>query len=187
MREERSLLEYGRIRVPLLRWSAIFGGTFFAFGIILILGLFGLAVGAAMAGPEGVSAGAKTFAGIWSLVTVFLGFFAGGWLAARASGSVSSGSGRLHGIVTWGLGSAAILYFLTNSTTRLASMLSGMSGYGNLGQVATPGTVATMTVTAGTWALITVILGLIGGIVGGSVGARGIVEEVSAPDIRRAA
>jgi len=54
MREERSIAQTPLARVPFRRlsWSAIFGGTFFALGIMLILSLFGLAIGAAAAGPS---------------------------------------------------------------------------------------------------------------------------------------
>ena len=185
MKEERTLINYRAAAVPPLRWSAIFGGTFFAFGIMMILALFGVAVGSVIASPEGVTGGTKIWAGIWSLVTAFVGFLAGGWLAAKTSGSLTNAMGRLHAVVTWGLGSAAILYFAVNSTTRLATALSYVTGMA--GQVsATPGTVESMTMTTAVWSLITVILGLIGALVGGNTGSVRRAEVVEEPDIRRA-
>jgi len=184
MKEERTLIDYGRPNVPLLRWSAILGGTFFAFGIMLILGLFGVAVGSGIASHAGVTAGTKAWTGIWSLVTAFIGFLSGGWFAARASGSLTQASGRLHALVMWGLGSAAILYFAVNTTTRLVA-LSYVTGAA--GQVsATPGAMQS-TMAAAVWSLITAILGLIGALVGGSVGTLTRAEEVARPEIRRAA
>src|SRR5215467_7534905 len=108
MKEERTITQFARAPGQRLWWSAIFGGTFFALGIMLILGLFGVAVGAAASGVQGVSQGIKIWAGIWSLVTLFIGFLGGGWMAARASGSVSKTDGRLHGVVVWAFGSVAL-------------------------------------------------------------------------------
>src|SRR5690348_290303 len=105
MKEERTIAHFGRVPAGRLWWSSIFGGIFFAYGVMLILSLFGVAVAAAASGTEGVTAGAKAWSGIWSLVTLFVGFLAGGWLAARTSGSVTKNEGRLHGLVVWGLGS----------------------------------------------------------------------------------
>ena len=50
MREERTITQFARVPSQRLSWSAIFGGTFFALGIMLILSLFGVAVGAAASG-----------------------------------------------------------------------------------------------------------------------------------------
>ncbi len=184
MKEERTITSFGLASVRRLSWPAIFGGTFFAFGIMLILSLFGLAIGAAAAGPEGATRGVQTWSGIWSLVTVFFGFLAGGWLAARAS-SVTKMEGRLHGLVTWGLGATALFYFAVNSTTRIAAIVANMTG--NLGQTSVaPTTVEHITVAAATWALIATICGLIGAIVGGHAGAYPQQPAV-ASEVRRAA
>ena len=183
MKEERTLTtDYG-VQVPTLRWPAIFGGTFLGFGIIAILSFFGLAVGAAITNPNGVNAGAETWAGIWTLVTMFFGFLASGWLAARASGAITSAVGRMHALVTWGLGTAALLYFAMTSTTRLGSLLAGITGsFGAL--TANSSTVEGVTVTAAIWATIAAICGLIGALVGGQAGSRG---RVVSADIRRVA
>src|SRR5262249_20482974 len=101
MREERTFTAVGRLPIRGLSWPAIFGGVFFALGIMFLLSMFGVAVGAASAGPQGATSGVATWSGIWSLVTVFFGFLAGAWLAAKAS-STTSADGRLHGLVTWG-------------------------------------------------------------------------------------
>jgi len=184
MKEERSFTEYNRVAVPVLRWPAIFGGTFFGFGIIAILTFFGFVIGAAIAGPRGVNVGTETWAGIWTLVTMFFGFWAAGWLAARTSGAITRAEGRLHGLVVWGLGTAAILYFALTSSTRLASLLAGVTG--RMGNVnVTANTVEGMTVTAGIWATIAAICGLLGALVGGHSGVH--AYNATARDTRRVA
>ena len=181
MREERTITQtaFGRVPLRRLSWSAIFGGAFFSLGIMLVLSLFGVAIGAAAGATQGV----RVWAGVWSLVTVFLGFLAGGWLAAKAS-SVTRVEGRLHGLVTWGLGITAIFYFAVNSTTRIAGVFSGMTG--NIGQNVTPGLVQNVTATAAGWAVIVTLVGLIAAIIGGHSGAY-ISEAAAAAEVRRAA
>jgi len=175
MQEERTITPFGRVPAGKLWWSAIFGGTFFALGIVVILSLFGVAVGAAATGAQGVTAGVKAWSGIWSLVTVFVGFFAGGYLAARASGSQAKADGRLHGIVVWALGTVSLAYMLL-STTQTA-LLRGLN--------VPTGSLQGMTATAATWMLIATICGLIGGVLGGHAG--GYREITKTADIRRAA
>src|SRR5215471_20450683 len=174
MKDERKIAQFGRAPAHRLWWSAIFGGTFFALGIMLILGLFGVAVGAAASGAQGVSQGVKIWAGIWSLVTLFFGFLAGGWMAARVSGGVSRFDGRMHGLIVWALGTVALFYFAVTSTTQLGAILT------NLTSIAlSPGFVRNMTATTAAWMVIATICGLIGGIVGGQAGAYGSSEVVS--------
>jgi hypothetical protein len=182
MREERTIAQaaFGRVPLRRLSWPAIFGGAFFALGVMLVLSLFGVAIGAAAAGA---TQGVRVWAGIWSLVTIFLSFLAGGWLAAKAS-SVTRVEGRLHGLVTWGLGITAIFYFAVNSTTRIAGAFAGMTG--NIGQNVTPGLVQNVTATAAGWAVIVTLVGLIGAIVGGHAGAY-VSEAAAAAEVRRAA
>ena len=185
MREERTVTQtaFGRVPLRRLSWPAIFGGAFFALGIMLVLSLFGVAIGAAAAGPQGATPGVRTWAGIWSLVTVFLGFLAGGWLAARAS-SVTRAEGRLHGIVTWGLGLTAIFYFAVNSTTRIAGVMADMTG--NIGRTGvTPGVLENITATAAAWGVIVAVCGLIGALIGGHAGA--YISEPATGEVRRAA
>lgn len=175
MKDERQIAQFERTAVHRLSWPAIFGGIFFAFGIMLVLSLFGVAVGTAAGSGVGI------WYGIWSLVTLFFGFYGGGWLAAKASRSRTKPDGRMHGIVVWGVGSTAVLYFLVSSTTRLGAFLGQVIG---TVVTATTGPVAGITAAAATWMLIAAIGGLIGGLIGGHVGS---YPAITAEQVRRAA
>ena len=177
MKEERFMEGYGRTPVVRLSWPAIFGGTLFGFAIMLILGLCGLAIGPTMVLPAEVAGGVRIWAGIWSLVTVFVGFLGGGWLAAKTSSGAKQ-DGWLHGMLVWGLGSIAIFYFAMNSTPRMASFLAAMTG-NMLG-----GTVESLTFAAATWSFLSAICGLIGGIVGGQAS---VYQEATVREFRRVA
>src|SRR5690242_14179489 len=128
MKEERTIkpaTTFGYVPLRRLSWPAIFGGTFFGLGIMLVLGMFGVAIGAAISRLPNGAREAATWTGLWSLITVFLGFLGAGWLAARASSSTKA-DGRLHGLVTWGLGMTAIFYFAVNSATNIAGVIASM-------------------------------------------------------------
>lgn len=190
MKDERVITQFGRVPVQRVLWSAIFAGTFFAFGIMLILGLFGLAAGAVASSTQGAAQGVNLWAGIWSIVTAFVAFLGGGWLAAKASDSPTRRDGRLHGIVTWALGTSGLLYFAVNGTERMAGILASMTG--NLGAAAlTPGSVETVTVGialgAAVWAVVVTISGLIGALIGGHAGSHPDRELAAAQPIRRVA
>lgn len=183
MKEERTITTFGRVPVQRLWWSAIFGGTFFALGIMAILALFGVAIGAAAAGSRGAGEEVQIWGGVWSLVTMFVGFLGGGYLAARTSGSQAKSDGRLHGLVVWGLGTVSLFYFVLN-TTRMAALV-GLTATTQTAANVPAGSLANLTATTAAWMLVATICGLIGGLIGGHAG--GYREAVSTTEIRRAA
>lgn len=89
-------------------WPAVFGGTFVALATELLFTAFGLFIGFTLSSPGGVA----TWAKIWYFVTAFVSLFLGAWVAAKLSTN-TSGGGRLHGAVTWGLTTMATFAFIT--------------------------------------------------------------------------
>jgi hypothetical protein len=88
-----------------LSWGAIFGGTFVALGVWILLYSLGLALGLSSVDPNdpssAKSAGIGT--GIWSLIAPLIALFAGGLVASRTAGVQDKMGGALHGTVLWGL------------------------------------------------------------------------------------
>lgn len=89
-----------------ISWAAVFSGTFVALATELLFSTFGLFIGFTLSSPGGID----TWAKIWYFITAFVSLFIGGWVASRLSAN-TSGSGRLHGAVTWGLTTMATLAF----------------------------------------------------------------------------
>jgi hypothetical protein len=101
------------IRVPLkLSWGAIFGGTFVAAGVWILLYTFGLALGVSM--------------GMWSFIAPVLALFVGGLVTARCAGFVDRASGAIHGAVMWGLTMLAGTILIG---IALSSLLGSMVSY----------------------------------------------------------
>jgi hypothetical protein len=88
-----------------LSWGAIFGGTFVALGVWILLYSLGLALGLSSVDPNdpGSARSAGIGTGIWSLIAPLIALFVGGLVAARTAGVVDKMSGALHGAVLWGL------------------------------------------------------------------------------------
>ncbi|KFE65298.1 hypothetical protein [Hyalangium minutum] len=88
-----------------LSWGAIFGGTFVALGVWILLYALGLALGFSSVDPNnpGSAKSAGIGTGIWSLIAPLIALFVGGLVAARTAGVVDKMGGALHGAVLWGL------------------------------------------------------------------------------------
>ncbi|CAM4251423.1 hypothetical protein [Corallococcus exiguus] len=88
-----------------LSWGAIFGGTFVALGVWILLYTLGLALGLSSVNPADASSAksAGIFTGIWSVLVPLVALFVGGLVAARSAGIVDKAGGALHGAVLWGL------------------------------------------------------------------------------------
>jgi hypothetical protein len=88
-----------------LSWGAIFGGTFVALGVWVLLYSLGLALGLSSVDPAdpGSAKAAGIGTGIWSLIAPLIALFVGGLVASRTAGIMDKMGGALHGAVLWGL------------------------------------------------------------------------------------
>jgi hypothetical protein len=91
-----------------ISWPAVFGGTFVALATELLFTAFGLFIGFTLSSRGGVA----TWSKVWYFVTTFVALFLGAWVTAKLSTN-TSGGGRLHGAVTWGLTTMATFAFIT--------------------------------------------------------------------------
>lgn len=89
-----------------ISWPAVFGGTFVALATELLFISFGLFIGLQYTSPGGISVWAEA----WYFVSAFCSLFIGGWATAKFS-TTTSGGGRLHAAVTWGLTTIATFTF----------------------------------------------------------------------------
>lgn len=107
-------------------WGAIFGGTFVALAIMVLLGSLGIAIGAMTIDPRtGDTPSAEALgigAGIWWVVSGIIALFAGGWAAGRLTELHRHVEGTLHGFVTW---SFTVLVSFVLTMTVVGSMISG--------------------------------------------------------------
>src|SRR5207248_11519006 len=96
---EREMVGGGGRVSPRLSWGAIFGGTFVALGIWILLYAFGLAAGLTAVDPNnpGSARGAGIFTGVWGLIAPLVALFVGGFVASRSAGIFDRFAGGIHG------------------------------------------------------------------------------------------
>ena len=109
-------------------WAAIFAGLFVGLATLILLGLFGAAVGLSMTDAD-YGRGATwqswlTSAGVWTFISVIAAMFLGGYVAGRLSGLATSADGAWQGLAHWGAGVVlAALLFGWGLQTTLGSLM----------------------------------------------------------------
>ncbi|MCO6414755.1 hypothetical protein JYK14_00985 [Siccirubricoccus sp. KC 17139] len=124
---------------PRISWGAVFAGGVVAVTIGAMLSILGIAIGASSVDAQNAaSPSGETFGiagGIWLLVSNLIGLAAGGYVAARLSGSADGTDTTLHGLSVWAIGyllSAVLLGNIIAGTASTAvqgasSLLGGMA------------------------------------------------------------
>jgi hypothetical protein len=103
-REVQAEAQYERwVHWP-VNWGAVWVGALAAVAAVLIFGLIGIALGAHLLGPDHrvvdlkkISLGTLAF----SVVSAFLAFVIGGWVAGKIAGILRSEPAMLHGAIVW--------------------------------------------------------------------------------------
>ena len=108
-----------------VHWGAIIAGLVIAISSQLLLSSLGAALGfsniAGSDAPRTNSGSVAQAVGIWSIISLFISLFIGGWVTARAYGSINRSTAILNGAVLWAT-------TLTISAWLLASGVSGTFG-----------------------------------------------------------
>jgi hypothetical protein len=117
-----------------VRWGPIFAGLVVALTTQLILSALGAAVGATNISGSGAPRSnldnVGSAVGIWSIISLFISLFVGGWVTARACGPINRNTALLNAAILWAS-------TLAISTWLLASGVSGAFGViaSNAGEV----------------------------------------------------
>lgn len=111
---------------PLRRvsWGAIFAGAAIAIAVMVLLTILGLAVGATVIEPASGDDPGKAFgigAGIWWALSGILALLAGGWTAGRLAGLRREWEAPLHGLITWAVTTAALVFLMGSAVGAVVS------------------------------------------------------------------
>lgn len=108
-----------------VHWGAIIAGLVVAISSQLLLSAIGAAMGfgniADSGAPRSDSDNVAGAVGIWTIISLFISLFIGGWITARSFGSVNRSTAALNGAILWAT-TVAISAWL------LASGVSGAFG-----------------------------------------------------------
>ncbi len=126
---------------PKISWGAVFGGTFVALGVWILLYSLGLALGLSAIDPNdpGSARAAGIGTGIWGLIAPLIALFVGGLVAARTAGVLDRVAGVLHGAVLWGLTTVVglLVFGMALSTLVSGAVRLGSQAVGAVGSAAT--------------------------------------------------
>ena len=104
-----------------ISWGAIFAGAVMALVTQLAFSLLGLGLGASALNPydENPAGGLGMGAAIWTLLSVLISLYTGGYVAGRLAGMPRAQDSMLHGLVTFGLTSLLGFYLLTSGIGKV--------------------------------------------------------------------
>ena len=108
-----------------VRWGPIVAGLAIALSTQLVLSALGVAVGSSSIGDSGAprtdAPGVGVGVGVWSIISLLISLFVGGWTAARTSGRMNRDTALLNGAILWAS-------MLALSAWLLSSGVSGAFG-----------------------------------------------------------
>lgn len=115
-----------------VRWGPIVAGLAIALSTQLVLSALGLAIGANSIGDSGAprteAAGVGTNIGIWSIISLLLSLFAGGWTAARTAGRMSRNTALLNGAILWASTLALSAWLLSSGVSGAFGVAASNAG-----------------------------------------------------------
>jgi hypothetical protein len=195
-----------------VRWGPILAGLAIALSTQLVLSALGLAIGSNSLGDSGAprteAAGVGTNIGIWSIISLLLSLFAGGWTAARTAGRMSRNASLLNGAILWASTLALSAWLLSSGVSGAFGVAASNAGSvinqvqqntpnntgnitgGNLPNAPTISAQQTRDIANNTskasWAFVLgSLLGLAASLIGSAVGHRNTRSENFAPTSTR--
>jgi hypothetical protein len=154
-------------RQPVLRWSAIFGGTAIGVALWILLEMLGAGLGLVSMHLDHAGVRNALWLGVGAMVAPILAMFFAGLFAARFCGYYGRGIGALHGLVVWSL---TAVVGLCARIALVMSLLGGVSVEDSSGPTLQQGADALGRVLLFGGAVFG--LGLIAAVLGGVAGVR---------------
>ena len=102
--QDNAEVVYERWKHWSVNWTAVWIGALSAFGVLVIFGLVGVALGAYVGAPDHRVVDMKKLTletVIFCVSGSFFSFVAGGWVASRVAGTLHAEPGMLYGAVVW--------------------------------------------------------------------------------------
>lgn len=169
-------------RYPLISWSSVLAGTAVAIAIGVMLNLLGAAIGASAVNPFAAAAPqAKALtigAGLWLAFSNLVALQVGGFIAARSAAYPDHNRGMMQGLTVWALGTIVTVVLTGSLLSRGMMQAADPDLIAAASGAMTPADMAAAAEAAkhaaevlAWWMFATVVLGLIGAVAGGRIGA----------------
>ncbi|MGG6295503.1 hypothetical protein ACQ4M4_14010 [Leptolyngbya sp. AN02str] len=172
-----------------VRWGPIFAGLVISLSTQLVLSALGVAIGlTTFAGSAQANAGEVGSAvGIWSIISLLISLFVGGWVTARACGPMNRNTALLNGAILWATTLAISAWLLSSGVSGAFGIAASNAGeilnQTQQGGAPLPGVdpnvsdaearnIAGNAATVGWSFALGSLLGLVASLIGASVGVR---------------
>ncbi len=115
-----------------VRWGPVLAGLFTAIATQLVLSALGAAIGltsvANSGAPRSDAGGVGSAVGIWSIISLLISLFIGGWVTTRACGPMSKSSALLNGAVLWATTLAISAWLLSSGVSGAFGIAASNAG-----------------------------------------------------------
>lgn len=174
-----------------VRWGPIFSGLVVAIAFQLLLSSLGAAIGSGFLSDSGAprsnASEVGTGVGIWSIISLLISLFIGGWFTAYSCGPMNRSTALLNGTILWATTLALSSWLLANGVSGafgvLASNAGAVANQVQQGAVDLPNQAPNVSAdqartiaegaTRGLWSFFFgALLGLVAALVGSVAGAR---------------
>ncbi|WP_081972756.1 hypothetical protein [Leptolyngbya sp. KIOST-1] len=115
----------------LVRWGPIFAGLVIAIATQLVLTGLGAAIGLttlANTDPNGTAGDIGAAVGIWSIISLLIALFIGGWVTARACGPMNRKTAMLNGAILWATTLAVSAWLLSTGVAGAFGIVAQGAG-----------------------------------------------------------
>ena len=115
-----------------VRWGPIIAGILIALATQLVLSALGAAIGlssiANSGAPRSNAGDVGVGVGIWSIISLLIGLFVGGWMAARVSGPMNRNTALLNGAILWAATLAIGSWLIANGVAGTFGIAASNAG-----------------------------------------------------------
>jgi len=116
----------------LVRWGPIFAGLVTAISSQLVLTALGAAIGltslANSGTPTADASEVGSAVGIWSIISLFISLFLGGWITARACGPMNRKTALLNGAILWATTLAVSAWLISSGVSGAFGIAASNAG-----------------------------------------------------------
>jgi hypothetical protein len=115
-----------------VRWGPILAGLFTAIASQLVLSAFGAAIGltsiAGSGAPRSDAGDVGSVIGIWSIISLLISLFIGGWITTRSAGPMNKSTALLNGAILWATTLAISAWLLSSGVSGAFGILASNAG-----------------------------------------------------------
>ena len=115
-----------------VRWGPIFAGLAIALSTQLVLSAIGAAIAsnniAGSGSPRSDVGGAGTAVGVWSIISLLISLFIGGWMTTRTCGPMNRSTALLNGAILWATTLAVSAWLLSSGVSGAFGVVGANAG-----------------------------------------------------------